>query len=444
MTVPLKVGLAGLGTVGQGVVKLLLESYDSLAATAGRPLELTLVASRTPRPSVDLGNASFSTDLSILAESEEVDVIVEAIGGDGAAKKLFEQAIENGKHVVTANKALIALHGNDLLRKAEKKGLSVGFEAAVAGGIPIINALTRGLAANRIEWLAGIINGTSNYILTAMSQQGRDFREALEEAQKLGYAEADPTFDVEGIDAAHKLAILAGLAFGTPFDFTGVYTEGISDVDIEDIGYANDLGYEIKHLGIAKRTDQGVESRVYPCLVPHRMLLSKVEDVMNAVLVQGHAVGPTLYVGPGAGAAPTASAVVADLVELAGGKSVRKYNLRQKLETVPLDDLRCAHYLNIPAADQPGVFAHVADTLSRHGVSIESVIQRAQAIRSREGADWVPIVILTNAVTEGDIERAVSAIKDLDGIGSGIRRLRVADLDSGDAQVSSPSGEGAP
>ena len=422
-------GLAGLGTVGQGVVQLLLETADALAAAAGRPIVLTRVASRTPRE-VDLGSATFSTDLTTLTETDEVDVIVETIGGEGAAKTLFEQAIASSKHLVTANKALIALHGNELIEAAEAVELSVGFEAAVAGGIPIINALSHGLVANRIDWLAGIINGTSNYILTAMSQHGRDFGAALEEAQRLGYAEPDPTFDVEGIDAAHKLTILAGLAFNARFDFAGVYTEGIRDVDVEDIGYASELGYRIKHLGVARRTEDGVEARVYPCLVPDRLLISKVEGVMNAVQVKGHAVGSTLYVGPGAGAAPSASAVVADLVELARGTTVRKHRAREALTSVSLDALTCAHYLKIPAVDRPGVFAHVAETLSRHGVSIEAVIQRPEAIRSGHDSQWVPIIILTNVVAESDMKDAVAAIEALDGIVDRIRRLRVADLDS--------------
>ena len=401
-----------------------------MTSATGRQLELTRVASRTPRPEVDLGGAAFSTDLATLTAADDVDVVVEAIGGEDDAKTLVCAAIAANKHVVTANKALIAVHGNEIMPAARQAGAFVGIEAAVAGGIPIINALTRGLAANRIEWLAGIINGTSNYILTAMSEDGQDFATALREAQRLGYAEADPTFDVEGIDAAHKLAILAGLAFGTPFDFGSVYIEGIADVDAEDVAYAAELGYRIKPLGIARRTARGIEARVHPCLTPESALIGKVDGVMNAVQVKGHAVGSTLYVGPGAGAGPTASAVVSDLIELARGGAgwSSAPPAEDAPESSPLGDLTCAHYLNVPAEDQPGVFANVAQTLSRHGISIEGVIQQPQAIRGQRGAEWVPIVILTDVVAERDAERAVADIEKLAGVTGRVRRIRVADL----------------
>ena len=434
MTTPLRVGLAGLGTVGQAVVRELLGNADALAARAGRRLELARVVSRTPRPEVDIGGAPFATDLGTLTSGDAVDVIIETIAGQdaeralAAARGLFEDAIAAGKHLVTANKALIALHGNALLPAAQRAGVCVGFEASVAGGIPILNALTQGLTANRIEWLAGIVNGTSNYILTAMTEGGEDFGAALAEAQRLGYAEADPTFDVEGIDAAYKLAILAGLAFDVPFDFDAVHAEGISQVDIEDIEYARELGYRIKHLGIASQGPDGVAARVHPCLVPENALVAKVDGVMNAVQVHGHAVGSTLYLGPGAGGAPTASAIIADLVEIARHARPSRRAPRAGQGRATMESLRSAHYLKIPAVDAPGVFAEVAEALSREGISIESAIQRARAIRSGEGAQWVPIVILTNVVAEADVRRATAAIEALDGVTGTIRRIRVANF----------------
>lgn len=432
MPAPLRVGLAGLGTVGQGVVKLLLEDPAALAARAGRAIQLTRVASRTPRPEVPLGGASFSTEAGALADARDVDAVVETIAGAdahaalAAAKALFEGAVAAGKHVVTANKALIAIHGNALLPAAQAAGVQVGFEAAVAGGVPIIGALTQGLAANRIEWVAGIVNGTSNYILTAMAQRGEDFQAALAEAQRLGYAEADPTFDVEGIDAAHKIAILASLAFGTPLNFNGVYTEGIAAIAREDIAYAAELGFCIKHLGIARR---GALPRVHPCLTPKDGLIAKVDGVLNAVQVHGHPVGATVHVGPGAGAGPTASAIVANLIEVARGASAPVPALAEAAPTTPVEALRCSHYLRIPAADAPGVFAQVAEALSSRGVSIQSVIQRGEAAKEGEAAQWVPIVILTDAVAEGEMRDAVAAIEALDGVRGVVQRIRVADFD---------------
>ena len=437
MTSPLRVGLAGLGTVGRAVVRELGENAGALAARAGRPLTLTRVVSRTPRPEVDLGDVPFSTDLGTLTAGDAVDVIVETIAGQdaelalSASRGLFEDAIAAGKHLVTANKALIALHGNTLLAAAQRAGVRVGFEASVAGGIPILNALTQGLTANRIEWLAGIVNGTSNYILTAMTERRGDFDAALAEAQDLGYAEADPTFDVEGIDAAYKLAILAGLAFDVPFDFEAVRTEGISGIEVEDIEYARELGYRIKHLGIASLGADGVAARVHPCLVPEDALVAKVDGVMNAVQVHGHAVGSTLYLGPGAGGAPTASAIIADLVGIARNEGPNRRPPSAARGRATLATLRSAHYLKIPAVDEPGVFAHVAEALSREGISIESAIQRARAIRSAEGAQWVPIVILTNVVGEADVRRATAAIEALEGVTGAIRRIRVADFGEG-------------
>ena len=423
---PLRVGLAGLGTVGGTVARLLVENAALIEGRAGRRVELRRVASRTPKPEIDLGSASFDTDIGSL-QADDVDVVVELIGGETAAKELVARAIHAGRHVVTANKALLATSGDALFRAATKNGVSVGFEASVAGGIPILNALRTGLAANRLDALAGIVNGTSNFILTAMEEDGADFATALADAQRLGYAEADPTFDVEGIDAAQKLAVLAALAFDAHIDFDGVHVEGISAIDIEDIRYARELGFSIKHLAVARLADDGIEARVHPALVPESMLIGKVSGVMNAVMVHGDAVGPTLYVGPGAGGLPTASAVVADLVELARGTLPVARPGKRRLRGLGVGRVVCPHYLKIPAIDQPGVFAEVAEVLSRHEVSIEAVIQRPQAIRS--GAEpWVPIIILTNDASEAVVRDCVAELGGLDGVTGEIARVRVADL----------------
>ena len=426
--VPLRVGLAGLGTVGGTVARLLLDNAGLFERRAGRRLDLTRVASRTPKPGFDLGPATFDTDLGSL-DADDVDVVVELIGGDTAANDVVATAIEAGRHVVTANKALLAAHGEKIFQTASRRGVSVGFEASVAGGIPIVNALRTGLAANRIDAIAGIVNGTSNYILTAMEEEGVNFATALAEAQRLGYAEADPTFDVEGIDAAQKLAILAALAFDATIDFDGVHVEGISGIDIEDIRYARELGFSIKHLGLARLREDGIEARVHPALVPEPVLISKVSGVMNAVMSHGDAVGPTLYVGPGAGGMPTASAVVADLVELARGTLPVPRPAKRRLPSLGIEGVDCAHYLKIPAIDQPGVFAEVADVLSRHDVSIEAVIQRPQAIRS--GAEpWVPIIIVTDEASEAVAKECVAELGRLSGVTGEIARIRVADLAS--------------
>ena len=423
---PLRVGLAGLGTVGACVARLLTENPDFLASRAGRPIRLVCVASRTPKPEVDLGEASFDTDLGSL-DAADLDVVVELIGGETVARTLADAAIAAGRHFVTANKALLAASGEEIFAAANRAGVAVGFEASVAGGIPIVNALRTGLAANRVDALAGIVNGTCNFILTAMEEDGKDFATALAEAQRLGYAEADPTFDVEGIDAAQKLAILAALAFDGGIDFAGVHVEGISTIDIEDIRYARELGFSIKHLGIARLRDDGVEARVHPALVPESLLMGKVSGVMNAVMVHGSAVGATHYVGPGAGGMATASAVVADLVEVARRTLAVPEPAHRRLPSLGVERVVCPHYLKIPAIDQPGVFAEVADVLSRHEISIEAVIQRRQAIRS--GSEpWVPIIILTNEVSESVVTDSVAELQRLSGVTGGISRIRVADL----------------
>lgn len=427
---PLRVGLCGLGTVGQGVVELLARNGHSIARQAGRPLTLTRVASRTSKPGVDLAGATFSTDLADVINAANVDVVVETMGGESAARQLMSDASGATKHFVTANKALIALHGQELLAKARDAGVMVRFEAAVAGGIPIIKALSEGLAGNRIDWIAGIINGTSNYILSAMASEGATFADALASAQALGYAEADPSFDVEGIDAAHKLCILSALAFDTPLQFDAVYTEGIEAITAEDIEYASALGYRIKHLGITRRTSAGVEMRVHPTLVPASRILSQVDGVTNAVVVNSDAVGASLYYGPGAGALPTASAVVADLIDVARGNALPAFGQDAAPARVPIDDITSAYYLRIPAADQPGVMARVAQILSTKEISIESVIQREQAVRADTGTAWVPVIILTHRVIERDLNQALQEIQRLDDVVDAITRIRVETLDA--------------
>jgi homoserine dehydrogenase len=423
---PLKVGICGLGTVAQGVLEVFASTTEVITARAGRPITVTRVASRRAKPGVALGGAEFSTDLATVLDNPEIDVVVELIGGEAAADRLVRRALANGKHVVTANKAIVAANGADYLELARQAGVAFAFEATVAGGIPVIAVLTRSLAANKIRWLAGIINGTSNYILTAMARRGQSFADALGEAQSLGYAEADPTFDVEGIDAAHKLTILAALAFDIGFRFADVYTQGIGEVTIEDIGYARQLGYRIKHLGIARRGPAGVELRVHPTLVPERQLLASVDGVMNAVLINGSAAGETLYYGAGAGALPTASAVVADLIEIARGTAWLPANSTATAPgVVAMDRVRSGFYLNIPSLDKPGVFARVATILSEHEISIEAAIQKEPEAQAPGQPAWVPIVILTHPVAEGVMNKAIAAVQQLPEVVSPIKRIRV-------------------
>ncbi|MFU8815719.1 MAG: homoserine dehydrogenase [Pseudomonadales bacterium] len=426
---PLRVGICGLGTVAQGVLTILAQNAERIARRAGRAVVVTRVASRRPRPEAELGQAVFSTDLRGLVSSPDVDVLVELIGGEDLALELQKQALSSGKPVVTANKAVVALHGDELFELAEQHQVPLCFEAAVAGGIPIITALTRGLAANDVHWLAGIINGTSNYILSAMSDEGADFDHALADAQRLGYAEADPTFDVEGIDAAHKLTILAALAFGIDFRFSEVYTEGISRITSEDVEYARQLGYRIKHLAIARKTQAGVEVRVHPTLIPQQRLLANVHGVMNAVVVHGHAAGDTLYYGAGAGAMPTASAVVADLIEIARGKALLpERGNGDGVAVVPMIESESAYYLRVPSLDRPGVFARVATILSEHNISIESAVQRAEAIHAESQRAWVPIIIVTQRVPERVMNDALAAVQALSEVVGDITRIRVEDL----------------
>jgi homoserine dehydrogenase len=382
-----------------------------------------------------LAGVRVSRDIFEVARDPEVEILVELIGGTTVARELVEAAIIAGKHVVTANKALIAEFGNEIFALAEQHGVEVRYEAAIAGGIPIVKALREGLAANRIEWLAGIINGTGNYILTEMRDRGREFVDVLAEAQALGYAEADPAFDVEGTDAAHKLVILASLAFGMPLQFDAVYTEGITKLTTQDVGYALELGYIIKHLGIAKKTDEGVELRVHPTLIPDDLLLADVDGVKNAILVEGSAVGSTLYYGAGAGARPTASAVVADLIDLARdigvdasarlpALGVALADLRS-LPIIPIEKVKTPWYLRMEVADKPGVLSRVASIFSEQGISIEALIQRAPD----QGQTLVSLIVLTNKAPQDSVDIAVREIEALKTINGKVTRIRVEALD---------------
>lgn len=433
-----KIGLLGLGTVGAGTVNVLSRNQTEITRRAGRDIRIVRASAKdlSKERACSLEGIALSADPFEVVDDPEVQVVVELVGGTDIAAELVARAVENGKHVVTANKALIAANGNTLFEAAHAKGVMVAFEAAVAGGIPIIKALREGLAGNRIEWLAGIINGTGNFILTEMWDKGRDFNDVLGEAQELGYAEADPTFDVEGIDAAHKLAILAAIAFGNPLQFDKVYTEGISRITADDIGYAAELGYRVKHIGIARRVDKGVELRVHPTLIPERRLLANVNGVQNAVLVQGDAVGATLYYGAGAGAEPTASAVVADLVDVVRSMTASPENrvpylafqpeAVSDLPIVPMAEVETAYYLRMLANDRPGVLAEVASILAAGGISIEAVVQKEPP----PGVSLVHLIMLTHKVQEGRMNEAITRIESLDTISGDVIRIRVEYLDA--------------
>lgn len=433
---PVKVGLLGLGTVGGGTLNVLVRNAGEIARRAGREIVVTHAAAREYRAedldgldAVDVGDDAFS-----VVENPEVDVVVELIGGYSPARELVLKAIENGKHVVTANKALIAMYGNEIFDAAQRKGVTVAFEAAVAGGIPIIKAVREGLAANHIDWIAGIINGTGNFILTEMRDKGRDFADVLAEAQALGYAEADPTFDVEGIDAAHKLTILASLAFGIPLQFDRCYTEGIGKIEPQDVEYAEQFGYRIKHLGVTRRSETGIELRVHPTLIPERRLIANVDGVMNAVLVHGDAVGPTLYYGAGAGSLPTASAVVADVIDVARTLTTDPGNRVPHLAfqpgelsdmpVLPMDEVVTGYYLRMTVEDRPGVLAAVSGILSEHGISIEAMQQKEPS----EGETEVPLVMLTHSVRESQMNAALHGIEALETVAGEVTRIRVETL----------------
>lgn len=433
---PVKVGFIGFGTVGQGAAVIMARNASEISRRAGRDIIVKSAAVRdiTRERGPELAEVILTTDASEIVNDPDIDVVVEAMGGDEPARTLLLQAISNGKHVVTANKALIAVYGNELFEAAREHGVSVAFEAAVAGGIPVIKSIREGLAGNKIQWLAGIINGTSNYILTEMRDKDRDFADVLAEAQALGYAEADPTFDVEGIDAAHKLTILASIAFGVPLKFDAVYTEGISRITQEDTVYAQKLGYRIKHLGLARDTGNGIELRVHPALIPERRLIANVDGVMNAVLVQADAVGPTLYYGAGAGAEPTGSSVVADIMDVVRVASASVDNRVPHLafqhdeltdvRTIKNNEFETSFYLRIMAEDKPGVMADISRILGDEKISIEAIIQQEPV----DGSVKVPIILLTGKIIEGSMIAAIEKLEALDSIEGTVTRIRVESL----------------
>lgn len=430
----LSVGICGLGTVGGGTLALLEQNAALITARAGCPIRVTHVATRTPKPDLCGQVALTGSDPLAITSDPEVDVVVETMGGYDVAFEVIQRALSNGKHVVTANKALIAERGNELFALASANEVTLAFESAVAGGIPIIKALREGLAANDIEWLAGIINGTGNFILSEMSAKQSEFSEVLQQAQELGYAEADPTFDVEGIDAAHKLTIMSAIAFGIPLQFEKTYTEGISGISPADISFAEELGYRIKHLGIARKTVRGVEMRVHPTLVSNTRLLANVNGVGNAVMVQGNFVGSTLYSGPGAGAEATASAVVADLIDLARDRlagvkapvrpALGSTQTGSSLEVLPIEQIEVGYYLKIPVLDKLGVMAKLSAVLQQRGISIEAIIQKES-----ENSETVPVVILTQVVREQELNAALDALAELDEVTGPVTRIRIEPFD---------------
>lgn len=432
----LGVGICGLGTVGSSVLQLLERNRGLIENRAQCALPVVHAGTRQTRSDLAAAGVAVSADLLAVARDPQVQVLVETVGGTGIARELVETAIDAGKHVVTANKALIAEHGNALFERAAARGVDLRFEAAVAGGIPLIKALREGLSANRIEWLAGIINGTANFILSEMGEHRRAFADVLAQAQALGYAEADPSFDIDGIDAAHKLVILAAIAFGMPLRFDAVYTEGISGLIPEDLQYAAELGYRIKHLGIARRGEGGVELRVHPTLLPAEQLLASVNGVQNAILVDSDAVGQTLYSGAGAGGPATASAVVADLIDLGrrSGMGARSTppslgiatDALSDLPVLPMGSVRTAWYLRLQLLDRPGVMSQLSSILGAEGISIEALIQKAP----RAGADHVPVVVITNVAAQAQMERAVAALEALDSVPGAITRIRVETLEA--------------
>jgi homoserine dehydrogenase len=433
---PINVGLLGIGTVGGGTFTVLKRNEAEITRRAGRAIRISVVADKNTALARQVAGEGvrITDDAFSVVTDPEVDIVVELIGGYGVAKELVLKAIENGKHVVTANKALLATHGTEIFAAAQKKGVIVAFEAAVAGGIPIIKAVREGLAANRIEWIAGIINGTTNFILSEMRDKGLPFAEVLKEAQRLGYAEADPTFDIEGVDAAHKITLLSALAFGTPVQFDKVYIEGISKLEAEDIRYAEQLGYRIKLLGITRRRPQGIELRVHPTLIPAKRLIANVEGAMNAVLVQGDAVGSTLYYGKGAGAEPTASAVIADLVDVTRMHTVDPGNRvphlafqPDQLSSVPIlaqSEVETAYYLRLRVEDKPGVLADVTRILADQSISIDALLQREPA----EGEGETDIIILTHVCIEKQADSAIGKIEALPAVKRNVTRLRLENL----------------
>ncbi|MCW7553379.1 homoserine dehydrogenase [Endozoicomonas gorgoniicola] len=430
---PVKVGICGLGTVGSGTFNVLTRNTESITARTGRPIIIEQVGTRRGNPACDTSRTSVTTDIFDVARNPDIDIVVELIGGYDVAKDLIMTAISNGKHVVTANKALIAEHGNEIFHAALENNVIVAYEAAVAGGIPVIKTLREGLAANDVNWLAGIINGTGNFILTEMGDKNRPFEEVLKEAQELGYAEADPTFDVEGIDACHKLTIMASIAFGMPLQFNKAFTEGISQVTPGDIQYAEELGYRIKHLGISKKTTKGVELRVHPALIPADRPMANINGVLNSVVINADAIGETMLVGPGAGAEPTASSVVADIIDIARNLETPpsmpfplgySADAMQPLEVLPADEIDCAYYLRIHVNDHPGVITALSSVLGKNNINISAMTQKA----AREHDMHADVVILTEIVKESVMKQALTKIEALEDVQAPVAHIRVEAL----------------
>jgi len=433
---PIQVGLLGIGTVGSGVFTVLARNQEEIKRRAGRGIRIHMVADLDTKRAQEMvnGQAEVVADARKVIQNPEIDIVVELIGGYGIAKDLVLEAIAAGKHVVTANKALIAVHGNEIFKAAHAKGVMVAFEAAVAGGIPIIKALREGLSANRIEWIAGIINGTTNFILSEMRDKGLDFNTVLKEAQRLGYAEADPTFDIEGIDAAHKATIMSAIAFGVPMQFAKAHVEGITKLSAIDIKYAEQLGYRIKLLGITKKVPSGIELRVHPTLIPTKRLLANVEGAMNAVQVHGDAVGTTLYYGKGAGSEPTASAVIADLVDVPRPQTADPENrvphlafqpdALQNTPILPMAEVTTSYYLRFAVADQAGVLAEITRILAAHGVSIDALLQKEAA----EGESQTDLVILTHETKEKNMMAAITEMQALKTVLGEIIKIRLENL----------------
>jgi len=437
---PIQVGLLGIGTVGSGTFEVLKRNQEEIQRRAGRPIQITMVADLdTARAQSIVGNAvKVVNDAHLVIANPEIDIVIELIGGYGIAKQLVMEAIAAGKHVVTANKALLAVHGTEIFAAAHKKGVMVAFEAAVAGGIPIIKALREGLSANRIQWVAGIINGTTNFILSEMRDKGLAFADVLKQAQALGYAEADPTFDIEGVDAAHKATIMAAIAFGVPVQFDKAYVEGITKLEAQDIRYAEQLGYRIKLLGISKRTGNGIELRVHPCLVPAKRLIANVEGAMNAVMVQADAVGTTLYYGKGAGSEPTASAVIADLVDVTRLHTADPLNrvphlafqpetfdqAKDQLPVLAMDQVVTSYYLRLRVADQAGVLAQITGIFAQAAISIDAVLQR----EAGEGENQTDLIILTHDCIEAKMNQAIAQMQQLSSVLAPITRIRKEEL----------------
>ena len=441
---PIQVGLLGIGTVGSGVFNVLQRNQDEISRRAGRGIEIAMVADLDVEraKSVVGSKVQVVNDARAVIANPDIDIVIELIGGYGVAKALVLEAIAAGKHVVTANKALLAVHGTEIFAAASAKGVMVAFEAAVAGGIPIIKALREGLTANRIQWIAGIINGTTNFILSEMRDKGLDFEVVLKEAQRLGYAEADPTFDIEGVDAAHKATIMSAIAFGIPVQFDKAYVEGITKLTSTDIKYAEQLGYRIKLLGITKRAEKGIELRVHPSLVPSKRLIANVEGAMNAVVVQGDAVGTTLYYGKGAGSEPTASAVIADLVDIARLHTAdpehrvphlafQPHTLTDAmgaLPVLPMSEVVTSYYLRLRVADQAGVLAKVTGLLAEAGVSIDAVLQREADEVGGEGSTQTDLIILTHDTREGTMDAVIAQMQALPTVLAPITRIRKEEL----------------